>query len=193
MKILKELIKKILLICIILLLIWILLMFLYSLFYKITGLYKTNLIFKSKEVIVFIADDNIMSPQVKKDDVVVIRKVENEDDLKIKDIIYIQDGQNKKLAQIENIRINDKNEKYYTTKGIKNYYYNPNDVQIDNIQGKLDKTYKGITLSFRIATSNAFSIIMSIILIIILYIMIQNEIRRKRRRTTRVKLQKNGR
>lgn len=182
----KNVMKKIGLILAIILLIWLVLMFIYSLIYKITGLYKEEYLFNTRNLKVIIAEDDIMYPEIKKNDIVIIKSLKSDQTLEVGNNIYLQDGQMRKLSKIEAIK-EEKNEKIYITKGIKNYYYNPNNSKNNDIVGKVVKVTKIGSLSFRIAKSNIFTLISIVIIIVLIVQNIRRDNKRKKRREKKVR------
>lgn len=161
-------------------------MFLFSLFYKIFGFYKTDYIVETKNKIAFFAEDEMMNPIIKKDDLIVLEKISNENDVKNGDIVYITESESKKLARIDHFRI-ENNEKKYITKGIKNIYYNKEDITIDKIEAKYTKKYtnKLLITMIKISISKPFSIIISIFITVILVFLIRNKKRTIKRNLKR--------
>jgi signal peptidase len=151
-------------------------MFLYSIFYKLFGLYKTNYLYETKNTKIIIATDNIMEPDIKKNDIVILKKVDSEN-LKVGDIIYYKDNNNYKLAKIEAVKEEEqiKKSEYYITKGNKNYYYNQENANLNNIEGKVEKSISGLSLFFKIAKSNIFTIFVIIMLVMFILILEKNK------------------
>ena len=144
-------------------------MFIYSFYYKISGLYNTKYILKNSKTIVFWADDKMMEPQIKKGDLVVIKKLQSKNTLSEGDIIYITESNSDKLARIERV-IQEDGQTKYITKGLKNYYYNYENITQNEVIGKYDKTITNRFMlnSIKIAKSNVFTVVISIIFVIML-------------------------
>lgn len=175
-----KILKKIINIVIILFLISFIFMFTYSLLNKIFGLYDTNYILKTKRYSWIIVTDTMMEPCISKNDIAIFEKC-YEKDLKNEDIIYFEESNSKKIGRIKNIKVDKNSNALYVTKGEKNYYYNPEEVTIKKIEGKLVKVIPKIGIIFLIATSDAFSIFIIIILICIFIISIINQNKSRKR------------
>jgi len=182
----KKVIENIFNILIVVLLIWIILMFLYSIFYKIFGLYKTEYLFNFGNTKIFLAEDNIMSPDINKDDIVFVNKLKKGEDLDEDDLIYIHESNSNKLAKIYSV-IEEEGHKAYVTRGIQNYYYNKENIQRKDVIGKVSLVIKGWGLSFKIATSNAFTIVVSVLIVIVIIFNKKKLTKSKMRRRKRIK------
>ena len=163
-------------------LLWIVCMFLYSTYYKISGLYKTDFLFKTKKTQIFCVKDDLMSPDINKGEIVCIKALSDYNNANEGDIVYIKESNNLKLSKIVRI-VDNEGKKEYITKGNKNYYYNPENITIKNIKGKYAyKIDNGLILtSIKIAISNAFTIVISILIILALIILLKNKKRSLKR------------
>ena len=158
----------------------------YNLYYFFAGFKETNYLLKFKQIIWIISEDDMMSPYIDKDEIVVFKKC-NDSDLKIGDVVYLKESETEKIAKIENIRINENGDKYYITKGEKNYYYNQEDVTIKSIKGKFEKKVNFVGNILRFASSRIFSAIIVSCLLLVFFIMERNYnkslTRRKKKRS----------
>ena len=167
----------------------------YNLYYFFSGLEGTDYLLKTKDYVWVVSKDDMMSPYIEENDVIVFRDCKDED-LKKGDIVYIKESNAKKIAKIENIKTDNLGTNYYTTKGEKNYYYNQKDVTIKNIEGKFDKkvnNFIGNILKF--AKSKIFSIIIVFVIISVFVIMERNykkSIARKKKRESKIMKNKNS-
>lgn len=175
-----KILKKIINIIVILLFITCVFLFIYSLINKIFGLYDTNYIFKTKKYSWIIVTDTMMEPIISKNDIVIFKKC-SEEDLKKEDIIYFEESNSKKIGRIKNIKTDKNGNISYITKGEKNYYYNPEEITIRNVEGKYVKTISKIGTIFLIVTSDMFSIFVIIIISFMLIASIRNQAKSKER------------
>lgn len=188
MKIIKSVFNKIITICIIIFFIWYILMLGYSLFYKAFGLYNTDYLLKTKNTIVFFAKDDMMSPEIQKNNIIKIKRNVKKSNLSKGDIIYVKDGNMYKIVKIEGIKEDDTGSKEYITKANKNLYYNPN-IQAKDIKGKIQSinNNKILILSIKISISKGFTIFNCILILLIIILIVKNERRRAKRKERREK------
>ena len=92
----------------------------YNLYYFFSGLEETDYLWKNQESVCVISKDDMMSPYIEENDVIIFKKCIDED-LKKGDIVYIEESNSKKIAKIENIKTDNLGTNYYTTKGEKNF------------------------------------------------------------------------
>lgn len=165
---------------------WIICMFLYSTYYKISGLYKTDFLFKTKNTKIFFAKDDIMSPDVNKGDIICIKALSDYNLVYEGDIVYIKESGAEKLSRIEKI-VDNEGKKEFITKGNKNYYYNPENITEKGILGKfkykIDNDF--LIASIKIAISNAFTIVVSLLIFIAIISLIKNKKRSLKRELKR--------
>lgn len=151
-------------------------MFFYKIYYNISGLHETEYLFKTKKTRVIIAEGDMMNPTIEDGDTLVFKNVKSEE-LQKGDIIYFYEENNKRIGKIENIRVDESGEKWYTTKGEQNYYYN-SDITKKDIKGKYEKKLGLWANLMVLARGKGFSIFL---IILILAILILSQIRMKQR------------
>ena len=166
----------------------------YNLCYFFSGLEETDYLLKTKEYVWVMSKDDMMSPYIEENDVIIFKDCKDED-LKKGDIVYIKESNTKKIAKIENIKTDNLGTNYYTTKGEKNYYYNQKDVTIKDIEGKFDKKVNFIGNILKFAKSKVFSVIIVLVIILVLFAMERNykkSVARKMKRESKIMKNKNS-
>lgn len=159
-------------------------MIFYNLYYFFRGWEDTDYLWKADDFIWVVAKDDMMSPQINKNDIISFKDCSDRD-LKKGDIVYLKESGTKKIAKIENIKTDNLGTKYYTTKGENNLYYNKEDVTLKDIYGKYDKKVNFFGNILQIAKSKIFSFIIVAFILAILIISERNhkksELRKKKR------------
>ena len=133
----------------------------------------------------FIIKTNSMEPTIDINDVIITKKVE-EQEIKVQDIItFIKDNEviTHRITKIEN----EENIKKYTTKGDNNNVEDSFKITYDNIEGKHILTIPNLGVIVKVLENQIIFLIILLIILICMFFRIQNqekkEIRREKKKS----------
>ena len=133
----------------------------------------------------FIIKTNSMEPTIDINDVIITKKVQ-EEEIKVQDIInFIKDNEviTHRITKIEN----EENIKKYTTKGANNNIKNSFKIMNDNIEGKHILTILNLGVIVKVLENQIIFLIILLIILICMFFRIQNqekkEIRREKKKS----------
>ena len=131
-----------------------------------------------------VIDNNMMSPDLKKYDLVFLRKYDN-DSVKIDDIVAFYENGNKNTS-VKVTRIVQKekytNETYYLTKGDNNYYFDTKKITQNELEGKVWFCIPIIGIIIKIAQSKVVTGLIFLVLMFLCLEMIRIYKRKIKRR-----------
>lgn len=133
----------------------------------------------------FIIKTNSMEPTIDINDVIITKKVQ-EEEIKVQDIItFIKDNEviTHRITKIEN----EENIKKYTTKGDNNNIEDSFKITYDNIEGKHILTIPNLGVIVKVLENQIIFLIILLIILICMFFRIQNqekkEIRREKKKS----------
>ena len=133
----------------------------------------------------FIIKTNSMEPTIDINDVIITKKVQ-EEEIKVQDIItFIKDNEviTHRITKIEN----EENIKKYTTKGDNNNIEDSFKITYDNIEGKHILTLPNLGVIVKVLENQIIFLIILLIILICMFFRIQNqekkEIRREKKKS----------
>ena len=133
----------------------------------------------------FIIKTNSMEPTIDINDVIITKKVQ-EEEIKVQDIItFIKDNEviTHRITKIEN----EENIKKYTTKGDNNNIEDSFKITYDNIEGKHILTIPNLGVIVKVLENQIIFLIILLIILICIFFRIQNqekkEIRREKKKS----------
>lgn len=153
----------------------------YSIIYRIFGWYKTEYIFNSNNMSIIQVKDNIMEPELKKDDIIIVQKNKTTD-IQKGEIVYFENNNLKSLGKVEDKLKTQEGKEYYIIKGNQNYY--AEDIVPEQIEGSF-KQKINFVFPIYIIISNEFSIVVIVILILSIFILERNKIKSVKRKMKR--------
>lgn len=122
-----------------------------------------------------------MKNEITTKDLIIVKEA---DEIKEQDIIAFYEDETLKIRRVMQVKNNDEKIQY-VTKG-DNYLYNdPNEIEAQNVIGKVKKVHKRFAFILKVLQSKIFMIFNTIVLILILWRNKKLEDKRKRRRKQR--------
>lgn len=123
-------------------------------------------------------EENAMEPNIKKQDLIVIKKTKEYETNDI--IVYIQNEE----IKVRRITGNSGNnlENIYTIKGDNNFYNEPYEIYESQIKGKVVKSFRGLAFALRLIESKTLLVVNTVLLSIIVYYRIKIRLRTNKKR-----------
>jgi len=171
-----KIIKKIVLITIVL-------SFFYNMMYCAFSSFNPDKKFSILGKYFIIVEDNLMSPELSKNDLIITKKCESSE-LKVGDVILFNRNERLLFSRITKKNKDDS----YTIKGDNNNYYDLQPVSYELVQGKVSKNIKGFGVILKIISSKVVTVVGILYLILLYTSIVEKKKKDMRRRKKAMKL-----
>lgn len=131
----------------------------------------------------YIITTNSMAPSINSGDVIIVKSLDEKEELQVGDVITFVQGSKVVTHRITNIE--ESGEKVYTTKGDNNNLEDNKKVEYDQIEGKVVVTIPKLGFFINILDNQIVFLLIVLLILVLLYLRVKKEEKIEKRREKR--------